>query len=281
MKHTVIPSLSAALIASIALQPQSLAATPLANCRDAIAAAEATQNIPDHLLAAIGHVESGRPDPTTGTISPWPWTVDINGDGHFYANKQQAIAAVVAARARGERSIDVGCLQINLLQHPDAFTSLEQAFDPNANANFGASFLRTLHDQLGTWPQATGAYHSQTPALGLAYERDVMRIWPQEKHIAGAHDPESYIQDFSAAIFAGPHSDTAAGRQSPLNRYAAFVRMGPRLPPMGLALTQPNSSRKTPSPGLPETPKAPGRTFHTLADYRRTPIRMATRHGIL
>ena len=30
--------------------------------------------------------------------------------------------------------IDVGCFQVDLFYHPYAFTSLEEAFDPDANA---------------------------------------------------------------------------------------------------------------------------------------------------
>src|SRR6202034_1371509 len=92
--------------------------------------------IPSGLLAAIGRVESGRHDPVSGTLKPWPWTVDAEAQGAFYDTKEQAIAAVSALQARGVRSIDVGCMQVNLLQHPGAFSGLEQAFDPNANADY-------------------------------------------------------------------------------------------------------------------------------------------------
>ena len=44
--------------------------------------------------------------------------------------RQQAVAAVQALQARGVRSIDVGCLQVNLMYHPIAFASLDDAFDP-------------------------------------------------------------------------------------------------------------------------------------------------------
>src|SRR6201986_1933464 len=90
-------------------------------CRPAIASGDRAGGIPPHLLAAIGRVESGRRDPVTGDWHPWPWTVNAEGEGAFYDTKAQAIAAVQAAQARGVRSIDVGCTQINLLHHPDAF----------------------------------------------------------------------------------------------------------------------------------------------------------------
>src|SRR3984885_12661954 len=124
-------------------------------CRQAIDPATRTHAIPPGLLAAIGRVESGRHDPVSGATNPWPWTVDAEGQGAFYDSKELAIAAVHALQARGVRSIDVGCMQVNLMHHPGAFNSLEQAFDPMANADYAARFLVELHGQAGTWPAAT------------------------------------------------------------------------------------------------------------------------------
>ena len=113
--------------------------------------------IPAHLLAAISRVESGRRDPATGAVHPWPWTVNAEGQGFFYDTKAEAVAAVRAMQARGIRSIDVGCGQINLMHHPDAFPNLELAFDPQANAAYAARFLKELFAQTGDWTKATGA----------------------------------------------------------------------------------------------------------------------------
>ncbi|MDA8050690.1 MAG: lytic transglycosylase domain-containing protein [Rhodospirillales bacterium] len=158
--------------------PLLLPVEPGQLCSAAIVAAEQNFAIPSGLLSAIGQVESGRRDPLTGSFLPWPWTVDANGDGHFYASKKEVIAAVRAFQAGGIRSIDVGCMQINLLHHPHAFTSLEQAFDPPSNAAYGARFLRKLYAETGSWSEAAAYYHSTTPALAVAYERKVMAAWP-------------------------------------------------------------------------------------------------------
>ena len=68
-------------------------------------------------------------------------------------------------------------MQINLLQHPDAFSSLEQAFDPSANVAYGAQFLAALYHPSGTWPEAIAAYHSQTPKIGADYWGRVLAHW--------------------------------------------------------------------------------------------------------
>ena len=150
---------------------------PTLLCKAAITAAEAEVHIPDLFLAAIGKVESGRSLGAGGRVTPWPWTVDAEGAGHFYPTKAAAIEATRDLQARGVRSIDVGCLQVNLLQHPEAFTSLDQAFDPHANANFAAQLLASLFQQVGSWPLAAAAYHSQTPSLGAPYQQRVLAAW--------------------------------------------------------------------------------------------------------
>jgi hypothetical protein len=58
-------------------------------------------------------------------MRPWPWAIDADGVGQFFATKAQAVAAVAALQAQGVHSIDVGCMQVNLMHHPDAFTSLD------------------------------------------------------------------------------------------------------------------------------------------------------------
>ncbi len=151
-------------------------ADPSSLCRAAIASAELGTRIPDAFLFAIGRVESGRPD-AGGRVAPWPWTVNALGQGRFFPSKQAAIEAVRALQQSGVRSIDVGCLQVNLAQHPGAFASLEQAFDPAANAAYAAHFLQTLFDQTGSWPHAAAAYHSQTPGLAEDYQRKVLAAW--------------------------------------------------------------------------------------------------------
>jgi len=146
-------------------------------CAPAIEAAERAARTAPGLLAAIGVVESGRRDPRTGARRPWPWTVNAEGAGTYYPSKAAAVAAVQALQARGVQSMDVGCMQVNLLHHPAAFRSLEQAFDPQANAAYAARFLNSLHGRTGAWPAAAAAYHSFTPERGAQYARLIAAVW--------------------------------------------------------------------------------------------------------
>ena len=86
-----------------------------------------------------------------------------------------------ALQARGVRSIDVGCLQVNLMYHPAAFASLDEAFDPRINAAYAARFLNTLYAERRDWAHAIAAYHSETPALGDAYRVLVMARWQRRR----------------------------------------------------------------------------------------------------
>ena len=146
-------------------------------CETAIAGAERSGGLPPHLLGAIGLVESGRVDPRLGRVAPWPWSINIAGTDRVFETKAQAIAAVKAALATGAQSIDVGCMQINLLYHPAAFASLDEAFDPTANTLYAARFLNQLFAQFGDWPNAAAAYHSQNPGVSEIYRQRVMGFW--------------------------------------------------------------------------------------------------------
>ncbi|NKE43149.1 lytic transglycosylase domain-containing protein [Roseomonas frigidaquae] len=88
-------------------------------------------------------------------------------------NRAAAVAAVAALRAGGVASIDVGCMQINLLHHPDAFADLHEAFDPVANVRYAAAFLSRLRAGLPDWEAAIRRYHSGNAARGDAYRRRV------------------------------------------------------------------------------------------------------------
>jgi hypothetical protein len=178
--------------------PQVVQTSPSQLCRQAIARAERAYGIPARFLDAIGKVESGRRDPQTNQIAPWPWTIDAEGEGHTYDTKAEAITAVRMRQAQGMRSIDVGCLQVNLMHHPDAFASLEAAFDPAINVDYGARLLQRLFQQTGSWPQAAALYHSATPELGADYRRKVLAAWSNDPGDAGG------IRMHSAVPVSGP-----------------------------------------------------------------------------
>jgi hypothetical protein len=147
-------------------------------CEQAIGAAARANRVPGDLMGAIGLVETGRPDPANGAWRPWPWAINAEGRGMFFESKAEAIAAVRRLQASGVRSIDVGCMQVNLMHHPNAFASLDEAFDPSRNALYAGRFLGELFQRSGNWTVAAGWYHSTTADLAADYVRRVTAVMP-------------------------------------------------------------------------------------------------------
>lgn len=146
-------------------------------CAAEAAASERAYGIPSALLHAISIVESGRYDSSRRAVIAWPWTVMAEGQGRYLPTKAEAIAEVRRLKARGVQNIDVGCMQVNLRYHPEAFADLDQAFDPAANVAYAARFLKGLFGATGHWPTAASYYHSQTPSLAAVYRERLMKVW--------------------------------------------------------------------------------------------------------
>ncbi len=150
---------------------------PSALCTAAILAAEQRYAIPPGLLGSIAKVESGRPITAMTDIRAWPWTIDADGMGVFFDSKAEAVAWSRNAGPRGVHYLDVGCMQVNLQMHPAAFASLDVAFDPAANVDYAARYLRSLVTEAGgNWNVAVGLYHSHTPDLAADYRNRVAEV---------------------------------------------------------------------------------------------------------
>jgi hypothetical protein len=147
---------------------------------------EKDQGFPPQLLSAISLTETGGSRsiiPNQPKVfSTWPWTINVEGKGYTFKSKQEVINQVRQFQAMGKRSIDVGCMQVNLKFHPDAFDSLEEAFDPVVNVLYGASFIKNLSDRHGSWMKAVEYYHSGTPAKYNIYRELVFKNWQKERN---------------------------------------------------------------------------------------------------
>lgn len=165
-------------------------------CQRAAAHAEASQDVPKDLLQAISFTESGQWDAEQEAIFAWPWTVTSGGKGRFFPDKQSAIAHVRNLQNNGVRNIDVGCMQVNLHYHPDAFDSLDAAFDPKTNALYAAKFLRQLHRSNKSWSVAISRYHSADPERGASYRQRVMNFWSKSKRSVAKAYRQSVIEAY-------------------------------------------------------------------------------------
>src|SRR5262249_6412316 len=139
-------------------------------CTTALRRAEQRYHLPVALLESIARAESGLPITSTGEVRPWPWTIDAGGTGLFFDSKTAALAWL-RAQASHHAFIDVGCMQVDLHYHPDAFASMEDALEPEMNADYAGRLLLALHDGEagGSWDVAVGLYHSHSALLAAEY----------------------------------------------------------------------------------------------------------------
>lgn len=184
-----------ALLALLGAAKPALALDDALVCGQETARQEKLQAIPDRLLHAISLVESGRWDEEHRATLAWPWTVMAEGEGRFLPSKEAAVAEVRKLRARGVRNIDVGCMQVNLLAHPDAFATLDEAFEPRTNVAYAARFLNDLYASDGNWGQAGAHYHSQTPSEAMPYKAKLMSVWDKARGHADSRVQLASLED--------------------------------------------------------------------------------------
>ncbi len=178
-----------ALALCLAILAPGLAAAQ--DCARLAAEAGAEAGIPDGLLPAISLVEAGR-GTGNGGIAPWPWTLNEGGKGMYFDTREEALAYLAEALARGVTNIDIGCMQLNWKWHSAGFASPEEMIDPVRNTRYAARFMTELHNRLGSWEVAASAYHSTDPERGQRYLEKVMaarssfRFTPEEGGEAAA-----------------------------------------------------------------------------------------------
>ena len=171
------------------------------SCHAATRSHERASAIPNDLLTSIALAETGRWDAEKKEMFAWPWTVTSGGSGTYYPTQQEAIEAVQKLQSRGVTNIDVGCMQINLQYHPNAFASLDQAFNPGTNVGYAKNFLLGLHKSTGSWIQAAANYHSANPQLNLNYRTKVLRIW---REVSGVPLEQLPLKPSNSQTFADP-----------------------------------------------------------------------------
>ena len=199
-------------LAALAWVTATTATAAASPCEEAGSEAEKTYHLPPGLLSAIGRVESGRWDAALGRTAAWPWTIDVAGAGRQFETAAEAVRTTHALRTGGARNIDVGCFQISLLHHPNAFKDLDEAFDPTANAYYAGKFLASLKEASGSWDSAVAAYHSSDPSRGIPYRQQVFARW----HGTLPPEPSEVAQPVIAAFGIRIWTPSRAARGSTL-----------------------------------------------------------------
>ena len=149
--------------------------------------AEKEHGILPQLLKAVAHVESGRFDPNSKRQMAWPWTITVKGKGQYFNSKEEAIQEIKRLNRMGIHDFDVGLMQINNYWHKGAFSSAEEALDPETNIAYGAKFLKDLFNKHKSWTKAIACYHSYNPKYNQAYCKRVLNAWGKVKSSAYEH----------------------------------------------------------------------------------------------
>jgi len=153
----------------IAIFTPALAGAPRNLCEAEMVAAAQRHNVPLGVLYAVGLTETGRKS------SLQPYALNIAGKAVFADTPQEAMRHFHAARKKGVKLIDLGCMQINHHYHSKHFTSPQAMLDPQANVAYAAKFLSELYQNEGSWTLAVARYHAG-PNNNPAQKRYVCRV---------------------------------------------------------------------------------------------------------
>lgn len=184
----------AAVMIALALLPDGTKADDALLCLKEAVRLEKREHIKTNLLSAISLVESGRYFKQYPTGVSWPWTVTAEGKGEFFPSKEKALDAVRNLQGRGVENIDVGCMQINLKYHPEAFKSLEDALDPAQNVAYAAGFLKKNYQETKSWGEAATRYHSKNVHKAYKYEDKLLEVWNRLTKYGNPANPEQTAQ---------------------------------------------------------------------------------------
>ncbi|MBS4049379.1 MAG: transglycosylase SLT domain-containing protein [Alphaproteobacteria bacterium] len=114
---------------------------------------------PLHILNAISKVESAFN----------PYAFNTEGTPRRFNIKSQA-AIYLRRMIEEKRSVDVGCMQMNIRWHLQRFERPEDMLDPLANMRAAQLYLNELRRQCGDWECAAGAFHNmRDPAANRRY----------------------------------------------------------------------------------------------------------------
>lgn len=164
-----------AVICLVALGFADPSRASAALCDAAAIAAARDSGVPQDIMLSLTRVETGRGGPADAP-DPWPWTLNIAGQGAWYHDAATALSAATQAIADGTRNIDIGCFQLSLRWHGANFADLAAMLDPVQNARYAAAFLSDLHAEFGDWTVVAGVFHSRNPDAAAPYLARFARI---------------------------------------------------------------------------------------------------------
>lgn len=96
-----------------------------------------------------------------GKVQPWPWTLNIDGQGYYFESYRLALLAAIKARKEGARRLGLGFGQIEWQYHSGRFSGLAEALKPRENIRAVCEILREAWSskRVNSWNDAIAYYH--------------------------------------------------------------------------------------------------------------------------
>lgn len=178
MKRRRLPPIFSGLFVALILETHASKFSEHAIVPEPYTGIARAHGIPPTLMYAVALAESGKYVTRLQDTQPWPWTLNIAGEGRYYTSREAAIEEARQALAGGVRSVDIGLMQVNWGFHKAALRSVESAIDPVYNLEVGARILAACYRARGDWWAAVGCYHAPANAERAARYRDrVSQMW--------------------------------------------------------------------------------------------------------
>ena len=137
----------------------------------------ADRDIPAGLFYAVALAESGRTVPASGR-RPWPWTLNIAGEGVYFNSRWEAWRALDESIQAGQDSVDIGLMQVNWHYHQARLGNTWLALDPTHNLSVGADILKDCYQKRRDWWASVGCYHAPSnQARAQRYRARVVALW--------------------------------------------------------------------------------------------------------
>ncbi len=152
-------------------------AAPAYRIPSAYQAIAQVQRVPVDIWFALLQQESCRVHPGLSQCLPWPWTLNIGGQGHYYDRREEMTTALRRAIVQGQ-AVAIGPGQIYWPAHHPQFEHPEHLIDIATNLTYSAFWLRHQYDISGDWWQAVGRYHAPNkPTAARLYQARVRQRW--------------------------------------------------------------------------------------------------------
>ncbi len=138
----------------------------------------ADYGIPVQLFYAVALAESGKTIESTKRRRPWPWTLNIAGEGRYFRTRWQAWRALDQSLRSGQDSVDIGLMQVNWRFHQDRLGNSWLALEPHTNLTVGAEILKRCYAERRDWWASVGCYHAPSDShRAKRYRNRVAAHW--------------------------------------------------------------------------------------------------------